>query len=455
MGRWLPNKPFAARLHIFTAVAVLLGLVFAALAAPACGAPRFLPQDSAQNHEDAKDLQRLLREPSVDIGKIRLALKLGADPNQPDRDGILPLGRAVRAQDLTLAKTLLNAGANPNKRNGDYPDILIVAAGNLAMLKLLYEHGGDLHARKPHGSTLLMAAAKSGSLDVCRFLVAHGLSVNVKADDEYTALGAAAEGDHLDVVRFLLHCGADPNDCGSLGPNRFFATDRPLTALEAAASACSTRVLAHLLKAKRIRHRRDAMNRALFLSLGLVYLEGYVARPKLYGMADTVAMLLRHGADVKQRNLKGDTSLLYAIRQIGPEESVHALVYLPVYFVLLRAGADINAQNSAGQTALMIGAKGADRPYGFLLYHGADPNKRDKMGRTALMYNASVREEIEQLGFDRIFAVQLLRRYGANLTLRDNAGKTAYDIAKAAASPTVPADFYDPSLRYGVDTRKW
>jgi uncharacterized protein len=242
-------------------------------------------------------------------------------------------------------------------------------------------------------------------------------------------------------------CGPPRADCGG-------SIDRPVSALESAASQCSNKVLAYLLKSRNIRHRRDAINRSLFLAQGLVYLEGFMSIRKTYGMADTVGMLLEHGAGVKMRNRKGETPMLYGIHQIGHEESVKALRFLPVYQLLLRAGADINAQNASGQTALMVGAAGAEWLYGYLLYHGADPNKRDKMGRTALMYNARERDEMDQLAMDRIGGVQLLLRYGADPSMRDKEGKTAYDIAKATASQTVPVHLYDPSERSRAGTRR-
>ena len=84
------------------------------------------------------------------------------------------------------------------------------------------------------------------------------------------------------------------------------------------------------------------------------------------GNAETVRMLLNHGAEVAARDARGNTALIGAAWNYEISD---------VLALLLDAGADINAQNHAGETALMEAAdSGAVDTIEFLLKNGADPN---------------------------------------------------------------------------------
>ena len=88
-------------------------------------------------------------------------------------------------------------------------------------------------------------------------------------------------------------------------------------------------------------------------------------------------------------------------------------------------GAQVDAPDSYGMTPLMYSAVNqttnqAYKPLKLLLRHGAGVNLRDPEGATALMYAA----ESGQLPY----LIRLLEA-GADSKLRDEYGRTAYDIA--------------------------
>jgi len=90
-----------------------------------------------------------------------------------------------------------------------------------------------------------------------------------------------------------------------------------------------------------------------------------------YGNADTVSMLLRHGADVDRRNDRGQTAL----------GGVAFKGYADVARVLLSAGAQVDADQGGGQTPLMFAALfGRDEVAELLRKAGADERKRGKLG---------------------------------------------------------------------------
>ncbi|MBB5061479.1 hypothetical protein HDF16_006215 [Granulicella aggregans] len=88
-----------------------------------------------------------------------------------------------------------------------------------------------------------------------------------------------------------------------------------------------------------------------------------------------VGELLKAGADVNVRSLRGETALMAsAVTGMADED-------------LLNAGADVNASNDVGMTALMLLVqRGEPDEIAILLKAGADAHRKDGAGRTALDY---------------------------------------------------------------------
>src|SRR5690349_7530026 len=84
------------------------------------------------------------------------------------------------------------------------------------------------------------------------------------------------------------------------------------------------------------------------------------------------------GADVKLRDRRGNTPLMYAAG-FGSVDSVR---------LLLQAGADVNARNGFEATPLMWAASNAEKVR-LLVEKGADINAHSRQGRTALMIAAA------------------------------------------------------------------
>lgn len=168
---------------------------------------------------------------------------------------------------------------------------------------------------------------------------------------------------------------------------------------------------------------------------------------------DTLA-LIESGADIKERDEHGETPLhIAAIR--GKADIARALI---------AAGADVNATGNSGATPLHIAASrnhikfvevllennadmGATTRNGTTVLHWAakesraatfslllpgpdfnapDINAVDAQNRTAL-HIAAHRGNVD--------AAQALLAHNASTTIRDNDGKTAYDIAKRFTNP--------------------
>lgn len=179
------------------------------------------------------------------------------------------------------------------------------------------------------------------------------------------------------------------------------------------------------------------------LAFGGAY-DDYFRAVKL-DIVEQVRTLLRRGMDPNTIDEeRGDTGLIVAAR----ENSAN------VFELLLQTkGVNLDARSRNGDTALMLAAyNGNIAGVRALLDKGAEPNQT---GWTALHYAATVgRNDIVQLLLDRsayidaespnqttpimmaargghILTVKLLLDEGADLTLKNGAGMTALDFAKA------------------------
>jgi len=126
-----------------------------------------------------------------------------------------------------------------------------------------------------------------------------------------------------------------------------------------------------------------------------------------------VRKLIELGASPFYANDKGQTPLMFAAQQGN----------LEIVKVLIAEGANINAVDVEGCTALMYTASGGHFPkiIKYLIEKGAKINARDKKGNTALHF-AAMRGNAD--------AASALLKRNADVTIKNNEGKSALDLAK-------------------------
>ena len=258
---------------------------------------------------------------------VEFLLMFEADPNCTDTsvNAITPLILACRNNSISIAKLLLEAGANVNAQVIDkwsstaLKVVCSLNISNMDLIELLVQSGAQVVVPGERVTALGFAAA-NGHTDIVQYLISKGAPVND------AQMYACCYG-RSEIVHFLLTHGADPN----------IQDQNNNTALH---SACYSQ------------------------------------------MTECVELLLAHGADPNIRGIKNATPLTYACIK---NSAAGYLMDPSIIILLLTAGADLNARDESGFTPLMIAANNDYKEgVSFLLNAGASVNIQNIFGATAL-----------------------------------------------------------------------
>jgi ankyrin repeat protein len=127
---------------------------------------------------------------------LKMLCEAGADPDQGRNDGVTPLQMAVMGTaDLDTIKYLLEAGAHPEKHGvGSVPSLHRAAAlGLYSVARVLLEHGANpntiLCVRDGNlgcyiGSTAVVTATSKGFTDIVRLLIRYGAKMCDAKDEK-------------------------------------------------------------------------------------------------------------------------------------------------------------------------------------------------------------------------------------------------------------------------------
>lgn len=342
---------------------------------------------------DAQALGRLLPDPTLSPQALEWLLRQGADPEQADAEGQLPIfallargASAVPALQVLLrhavspagagglacflagcaqheagsrgleqfALELLERGADPFAPSaaGDPPLALAVRLGWLRLQQRLLQLGVDSEARDSQGMTALHLATALGREAALKWLLRYGACPEARAIDGQTPLGVALASGRRDLADWLDW------PLWRLPRRALRADDLP-----AAATAGDAAAVRRLLD--------------LGLAVDAVDAQGCSAllRAAGGGHSAVVELLLARGADPQQAAASGATPLSAAVsmRQIGIVER------------LLVAGARIEHRLPGGVTVLMLAAAlGLPELCARLLTAGADIHASDAQGLAPL-----------------------------------------------------------------------
>lgn len=132
-------------------------------------------------------------------------LRLGADINAINDDGITPLGVAAYMGDPEAIRFLIKHGAKPKLRVRGWanPVTMALDQDNHEIARLLIDHGGEAD---------LFQAVHCGHLGQVQRLVREGADLEATGSwRNVTSLQLAVQKDHPEVVEYLLDSKAEPN----------------------------------------------------------------------------------------------------------------------------------------------------------------------------------------------------------------------------------------------------
>lgn len=135
----------------------------------------------------------------------------GADLARGNGAGLSPLDIAATINDVESARVLLDAGADPNRRNAldRKKSAIHYAAINAAtgVARLLLDRGVDIDTRCGIGATPVTWAAFTSTLESVKLFVERGADLTVVDSYGDTALSSAKESGRDDIYRYLLEIG--------------------------------------------------------------------------------------------------------------------------------------------------------------------------------------------------------------------------------------------------------
>jgi ankyrin repeat protein len=271
---------------------------------------------------------------SNDLQGLKVQLKeAGADVR--DEHGATPLMHAAAIGSIGAVKLLLDAGAEVNARNSSDATALIWAAGDHEKSRLLIEHGADVLVRSKLRKTPLLAiAARPGNEDLLRLMLDQGADPNLGDASGDTALMSAVQTGDVGMSRLLIDYGADVNAASALGTTALIdaITGTQIDAVELLL-ASGANPNAEIKHHGTVRHG----------PVQIAHLTALMAAAP-YGTPSLVTKLLRAGADVNARDVRGMTPLMLAVASDAQNAAVVQ--------AMLDAGADPNAKSTAGATVL-------------------------------------------------------------------------------------------------------
>jgi ankyrin repeat protein len=153
-----------------------------------------------------------------DATSLRIAIQQGADVNQPNAEGRVPLYRALVLQNQLLIDTLLGLGAdaNANDHRGDPLLITAMSVGSRPASIALINAGADPNARDTTGKSVLSYAVYLRQPEIIAALIAKDADLNAPSEagdggNPAPPIFMAIKSGDLEIVQQLVAAGANVN----------------------------------------------------------------------------------------------------------------------------------------------------------------------------------------------------------------------------------------------------
>lgn len=301
-----------------------------------CGSSDFIAEQYAKNasilsrnywsNSHGKEVPLILiaiecNQPEV----VRLILKLCPDAiNHCSANGNNALITAAIAGNVPIATQLLESGADVNCQNalGSSPLLTAIFKGHSDFIDFLLANHANIDVLDRLGRTPLIVASWFGHMDIVHKLTDHGCDLNQKtANGLASALTCALKLGHHGIARLLIEKNASvsPLDLSILGRGTD-SRDLFITVLNKLKASLCDEDLRRIING-------DIENNI-----------SPIRECAKHGAADSVRMLVNHGADPEASGPKGHTAMYLA--------AING--HLPVVEQLLECGASTNVTLTSG-----------------------------------------------------------------------------------------------------------
>ncbi|WP_131008856.1 ankyrin repeat domain-containing protein [Klebsiella variicola] len=340
---------------------------------------------------------------------------------------------------LALLCLLMLAGCQSEEETSQF--LLACKYDAPATIEAMLNNGIDVDGQDKTGLSGLMVAAAENRRDVVALLLKRQAKPNLQTRQGVTALMlAAARGSDAAIIGDLLQAGASVNQT---------SVEKSTALMSAIADGGDVRNdYQHILAMKKPDapvEKESALdkivgataakslatgNRALMTEdMALQLAPGAFKK----NVDEIVALLIRHGADVKAVNASGESAFFLAVDHARSAETITTLA---------NAGADTSLADKSGTTPLMLAVKMNNKAnVEALLEAGASVNLSNKAGYTAIGYSRA--GEVRQLLLAQHAELKGQAAHMAQSELQFCANafadKLAYsDIARAVNNDTRP-----------------
>ena len=328
---------------------------------------------------------------------------------------------AVQAGNVKTASEIFAKGADINFVDEEWPlFVTAVTSGDVKMAEFFIKNGVNLELKGPDGKTALLHAISLKNTQLVGMLVSAGADLKAEDLNKKDALMYAAEANNAELLNKLLKMGFDEKKHSKAGK----------TALDYAIDARAQETFRILSKKNTLPmdfinavEKGDAKAVKTLISDGADVRttdkngKAAIVIAVEKGYAGVLKILLENGADPNGKYFKNPMANLFVMAMHNN--------HLDAALVLLKSGAnaDFNHKFQGGKTALMLAIEaGKQELVTYLLMKKFEVDLGDDFGNTALM--SAVKQNLFSVA-------KKLLELGADPTLRQVDGKTAFDMAKS------------------------
>lgn len=121
-----------------------------------------------------------------------------------EEDGRYPLHTAAAFDQLAVAKVLLNHGATqvPDVEDGEYPLHEAVSSDAYDIVRLLIDKGADVNAQNYNGDTALHWAVSGGDIDMVKILIAAGADPFIATESSEPPIWSTTDTDMIHAMGY-------------------------------------------------------------------------------------------------------------------------------------------------------------------------------------------------------------------------------------------------------------